>query len=260
MKRLRLVLERVHFVAIIMANSLQSLFQAIASTRDEEELRLHVMVKFGEYFVALRWGLFFFDEIQSIATNLPAISKLALSVEHNPVLRYVVEQHAPVHEELLLPPGVWRHICPRSDHGHVMAGPIVSNGSLVGGVGFTRDRDNPAFNTKDLADLSALCLHLSTWLATMRCPEGAGRFAASQPTQFNSVVINRLTAREVQIAELVAQGLTNAEIGKSLWITENSVKQALKRIFRKLEVSSRAELVGRLFSNTSLSSSKDNAV
>ena len=52
-----------------------------------------------------------------------------------------------------------------------------------------------------------------------------------------------------QIAELVAQGLTNAEIGAAFWITENSVKQALKRMFRKLEVSSRAEMVARLSSS-----------
>ena len=57
---------------------------------------------------------------------------------------------------------------------------------------------------------------------------------------------DRLTSREVQIAELVAQGRTNAEIGAELWITENSVKQALKRMFRKLKVSSRAEMVAQL--------------
>jgi DNA-binding CsgD family transcriptional regulator len=51
----------------------------------------------------------------------------------------------------------------------------------------------------------------------------------------------------MQIAELVAQGKTNAEIGAELWITENSVKQALKRIFRKLSVSSRTEMVTRVF-------------
>ncbi len=54
---------------------------------------------------------------------------------------------------------------------------------------------------------------------------------------------DRLTPRELEIAELVALGQTNAEIGNELWITENSVKQALKRMFRKLEVSSRAEMV-----------------
>jgi DNA-binding CsgD family transcriptional regulator len=41
-------------------------------------------------------------------------------------------------------------------------------------------------------------------------------------------------------------GRTNAEIGAELWITENSVKQALKRMFRKLDVSSRAQMVAQL--------------
>jgi DNA-binding CsgD family transcriptional regulator len=65
-------------------------------------------------------------------------------------------------------------------------------------------------------------------------------------TQQRSFSTNRLTPRELQIANLVALGRTNAEIGNELWITENSVKQALKRMFRKLEVSSRTEMVAQL--------------
>ncbi|HEY9826672.1 MAG TPA: helix-turn-helix transcriptional regulator [Stenomitos sp.] len=61
-----------------------------------------------------------------------------------------------------------------------------------------------------------------------------------------SLLSLRLTLREVQIAKLVAKGLTNAEIGAELWITHNSVKQALKRMFRKLEVSARTEMVAKL--------------
>lgn len=233
-----------------MANSLQFLFQAIAQARDEYELRSHVMVRVGEYFVAKRWGLFFFDRLPPVEVNLQGILKLAVSVKHNPVLRYLVEHHAPVHEELLLPPGMWDTICPRSDHGHVMAGPIVGNSCLVGAIGFTRDRGTPAFNHRDIADLSALCLHLSTWLTTRRSPLAVS-LGRSQPTQFDSPNINRLTPREIQIAELVAQGLTNAKIGATLWITENSVKQALKRMYAKLEVSSRAEMVARLLNPAS---------
>ena len=56
----------------------------------------------------------------------------------------------------------------------------------------------------------------------------------------------RLTTRERQIADLVALGKKNAEVGAELWITENSVKQALKKIFRKLEVSSRTEMAVQL--------------
>ena len=219
-----------------MANSLQSLFQAIAQARDEDELRLQVMVQVSYYFSAQRWGLFLFDKLPPIETKIQGLLKLALSLEHNPVLRYLVERHAPVHEELLLPPGAWKMICPRSDHEHVMAGPIVGNGRLVGGVGFTRVSGTPAFDAHNLTDLSALCLHLSAKLATMR----------SQQTKFKSPLTTRLTPRELQIAELVAQGRTNAEIGAALWIQPDSVKQALKRMFRKLEVSTRAQMVARL--------------
>ena len=66
--------------------------------------------------------------------------------------------------------------------------------------------------------------------------------------------LKRLTPRELQIAELVALGRTNAAIGSELWITENSVKQALKRMFRKLEVSSRTEMVAQLVVTKDISS------
>lgn len=68
----------------------------------------------------------------------------------------------------------------------------------------------------------------------------------TQQTKLDSSLISHLTPREIQIAELVAQGLTNKGIGSKLWISPNSVKQALKRMFRKLEVSTRAEMVGKL--------------
>lgn len=217
-----------------MPTYLQLIFEEIAQTRDEQELREQVMVQLGDYFQAKRRGLFFFDSIPN--KQIPDIFQLALSLEHNPVLRYVVEHHAPVHEEVVLKPGKWKTICPRFDHGHVMAGPIIGNGKLIGGIGFTRTRESSAFNTGNLLDLSAVCLHLSTWLTKIN----------SQTKEFN-LDINCLTPREIQIAELVAKGLTNAQIGKELWIQENSVKQALKRMFRKLKVSSRAELVARFY-------------
>ncbi len=220
-----------------MPNSLQLIFEEIAETRNEQQLRERVIAQLGDYFQAKRRGLFFFDSLPNRKTS--GLFELALSIEHNPVLRYVVENHAPVHEEVVLQPGKWKTICPRFDHGHVMAGPIIGNGKLIGGIGFTRTRESSAFSAVDLANLSAVCLHLSTWLIKVK----------SQTKEFNSDLdINCLTPREIQIAKLVARGLTNAQIGKELWIQENSVKQALKRMFRKLEVSSRAGMVAKFYS------------
>lgn len=236
---------------MIMEIPLQNLFQAIAQAEDEQDLKQKVMAKVGDYFAAKRWGISFLDQLPAIDENTPAMIKLALSLDHNPVLRYLVKRHAVVHEEVILPPGVWQTICPRTDHGHVMVGPIVSNGLLVGGIALTRHGDDPAFNTDNLADLSALCLHFSTRITILRSRQRSGS-ARSKPVT-SGLYRDRLTPREMQIAKLVAQGLTNAEIGAALWITENTVKQALKRMFRRLEVSSRAEMVAHLWCDLHLS-------
>ena len=214
---------------------LQHLFKAISQAQSDVDLKSSTMTAVGHYFAASRWGLHFRDQVDTVDHDASDIMRLALSLDYNPVLRYVVQRHTAVHDEVILPPGVWQKICPRADHGHVMLGPIVTHNQLMGGIALTRHRDAAAFDANDLADLSALCLHFSTRFATLR----------SQQITFG-LECDRFTHRETQIANLVAQGLTNKEIGESLWITENSVKKALKRMFRKLQVSSRAEMVAQL--------------
>lgn len=55
-----------------------------------------------------------------------------------------------------------------------------------------------------------------------------------------------LSRREIQVALCCAQGLTNAEIGSRLEVSEQTVKFHLRNIFAKLGVKRRAELVSRL--------------
>jgi DNA-binding CsgD family transcriptional regulator len=224
-----------------MVASLQPLFTAINRVKDERDLKTNVTSKLGEHFAATRSGIFFFDQISQLDPSIQKILKVALSIKRNPVARYLTERHAPVHEGLVTSPKIWSLICPRPDHWHVMTGPIVVRGQLVGAVGCTRDQSMPAFDTQNLADLSGICLHLSIWAATTR-----SRSVSEEKSSLQSCRQELLTARELQIVELVALGRTNAEIGTELWITENSVKQALKRMFRKLEVSSRAEMVAQI--------------
>ena len=220
-----------------MTDSLSNIFKAIAQSQTELEIERQIMPQIGAYFAARRYRLFFVDRLPK---KISGLFKLAVSRRHNPVLRYVIENHAPVHEGILFSQSQWRSICPRFDHGHVIAGPIVAEGKLIGGVGITRDRYSAKFERQNLVDLSALCLHLSTQLVKIQ----------SHQIKLNLAVSSLITPREVEIAELVAQGLTNAEIGKTLWIQENSVKQALKRIYRKLNVSSRTAMVTLLLSKS----------
>lgn len=51
-----------------------------------------------------------------------------------------------------------------------------------------------------------------------------------------------LTRTEVRIVDLVAEALTNKEIGEQLFVSDRTVQGHLARIFRKLDISSRREL------------------
>jgi trimeric autotransporter adhesin len=62
---------------------------------------------------------------------------------------------------------------------------------------------------------------------------------------------NRLTARQREIAELVAAGLTNREIAKRLFISERTADGHLEQIRNKLGVSSRAQIAAWLVQQSS---------
>ncbi|MFB6787506.1 LuxR C-terminal-related transcriptional regulator [Streptomyces olivaceus] len=51
-----------------------------------------------------------------------------------------------------------------------------------------------------------------------------------------------LTDTEFAVADLVSQGLTNVQVGRRLYISAHTVAFHLKKIFRKMELSSRVEL------------------
>ena len=74
--------------------------------------------------------------------------------------------------------------------------------------------------------------------------------AAALVTTFTAGAAERGTpdagaAPDVLDAALVAQGKTNREVAAALFVTEHSVENALTRIYRKLDVRSRAELAAR---------------
>ena len=51
-----------------------------------------------------------------------------------------------------------------------------------------------------------------------------------------------LSERELEVANLAAQGFTNNEIAKTLFVSVNTVKTILKAVFKKLCIKSRQEI------------------
>lgn len=157
----------------------------------------------------------------------------------DPISQRMVQQQIPVHHLSVQSLEDWHQSKLYQDvfcvYGleHGMVAPLIGAGRLIGGIYFMRGKELPGFNDTDLIQLSPLYQHLSVRLATLR-------FVIAPSS------IDRLTPREVEIAELVAQGFSNREIGLKLNISRDAVKQALKRMFQKLDVSARAEMIAKL--------------
>lgn len=61
--------------------------------------------------------------------------------------------------------------------------------------------------------------------------------------------VEKLTAKESQVVELVVEGFKNREIASRLFLSEQTIKSHLGRIFRKLQVRNRSQLVSMIFKN-----------
>jgi DNA-binding CsgD family transcriptional regulator len=94
-------------------------------------------------------------------------------------------------------------------------------------------------SARTVFDLIGACSWAEQARAELRA---AGERAATPAPATPSV----LSAQELQIARLAAQGLSNREIGQRLYLSPRTIGSHLYRIFPKLDITSRTELASRL--------------
>jgi len=75
------------------------------------------------------------------------------------------------------------------------------------------------------------------WSRAPRRAPGRGRHRAGVPA---------LSARELEVARLVADGLSNKEIAARLFLSEKTIETHLTRAFTKVGVTRRAALASRI--------------
>lgn len=98
---------------------------------------------------------------------------------------------------------------------------------------------------------SIRCVHQGQIWATSREISLAVEALASAPTlrTVNARGLSVLSKREVQVVRCLAEGLSNREIADRLELSQHTVKNHLFRIFDKLGVSSRIELLNMTLSH-----------
>jgi DNA-binding NarL/FixJ family response regulator len=88
------------------------------------------------------------------------------------------------------------------------------------------------------------CVHQGQiWASSSELQFVLGALAQPAFADFKANGDSILSAREIDVVRCVAEGMTNREIAQRLKLTEHTVKNYLFRIFDKLGVSSRVEVV-----------------
>jgi DNA-binding CsgD family transcriptional regulator len=98
--------------------------------------------------------------------------------------------------------------------------------------------DDRAGAERLLDEARAICELLGAKAALERCHALAARLAAAPSAA--PVYPAGLSAREVDVLQLVAQGLTNGQVAERLYLSPRTVEQHLRSIYNKLGVSTRA--------------------
>ncbi len=113
-----------------------------------------------------------------------------------------------------------------------------------------RERGDSDFSERDRAVLEMLRPHLRAREARAELQ----RALLSRPPvgdhQPDDTSDSRLTARELEVIALVAEGNTNAQIAAALWVSPATVKKHLENVYLKLGVGSRAAAASRVKSGS----------
>jgi DNA-binding NarL/FixJ family response regulator len=99
--------------------------------------------------------------------------------------------------------------------------------------------------TEDEMVAAIFALGEGLWVGAPGLVKSLIRFSGRRESSSDESPIEPLTSREMEVIQLMAQGLANKQIALSLGISEHTVKFHLSSLYAKLGISSRTEAVRR---------------
>jgi DNA-binding CsgD family transcriptional regulator len=117
---------------------------------------------------------------------------------------------------------------------HFAASPVLVHNNVNATIHVHRNYDNP-FTVNEIKCCQLLAQYLSKGMEIL--------LPANRIKMLQDDYIIHLTQREKEVLQLLGKGLKDTEIALKLGITPNTVKDHLKKIYSKLEVSTRSEAV-----------------
>lgn len=123
----------------------------------------------------------------------------------------------------------------------------ASNRTFV--LNFIRGRESCAFDRLELARARIVGTLLHAGVTRFSCDTFDDEEAAGSAHRIRESLTgedSRLSDRELEVAEAVARGLTNKEVGEALNISVRTVENHMRSIFAKLKINTRTRLAARL--------------
>ena len=99
--------------------------------------------------------------------------------------------------------------------------------------------------TEDELVAAVRALGEGLWVGAPVLVQSLIRMAGRRESSSEESLVEPLTVREMEVIQLMAQGLANKQIALSLGISEHTVKFHLSSLYAKLGISSRTEAVKR---------------
>ena len=122
---------------------------------------------------------------------------------------------------------------------------LLSGALRAGAAGFVL-KDSPA---DDLVRAVRVVAGGDAWLDPTVTARVLSGYRQAPPPAPADDVLDRLTARELDVLQAVARGLTNTEIAEGFVISELTVKSHIGRIFAKLGLRDRAAAIVYAYDN-----------